>query len=126
MVLSDNSLLKAADIIRSGGLAKKNLCADEGHCVLGAFVRAYGLNPRSYFYNDTSLAVTWITTNQKASQEMSVLADVIRKLYSDRLDAASSSSPDYFVVFKFNDHYKTTEDDVVRVLRVAGLELLSV
>ncbi len=79
-------------------------------CILGHYVEAdKELRKRAVMWNRSAMAV--------------VLNQVIEELFPDRVDHSGSepwaSYTSFIEISRFNDHPKTTELDVLRVLRAA-------
>lgn len=108
----DNGLWKAADYLRENGWVKGHLSQAGQHCAIGGYAAAYGKN----FGSNTSAATDW--ANKNHPDEVKALASAIRELFPQR-----ASGSDAGTVVTFNDHNSTTEEDVIKVFRVAGVKL---
>lgn len=112
MSVIENGLWKAANVLRDGGFAQGNLQTQAGeHCALGAYVAAYDED----FGNSTADAADWIRINK--NDEVKVLADTIRELFPQHARTADTDT-----VIRFNDATGTTQEDVVKVFRVAAVK----
>ena len=109
-----NGLWKAADVLREKGFVKGSLNKGGQVCAIGAYAAAYGEN----FGNDNDAARRW--TEREHRDEIKVLADTIETLFGDRHKRQGVSDSSY--VMSFNDSDKTTEEDVVKVFRVAAVK----
>lgn len=110
----ENGLWKAADVIRIKGFAKGSLNKGGQFCAIGAYAEAQGES----FGGDNEGARVW--ANSKHGDEMKVLADTIETLFGSRLPRGNRTDASY--VMSFNDDSLTTEEDVVKVFRVAAVK----
>lgn len=113
MSVIENGLWKAADVLREGGWIKNHLVAGASHCAIGAYVAGYGND-----FASTSNASNWAESNHP--DEVKAVANTIRELFPER---SRNSSTDTGLMVTFNDNPDTTEEDVVKVFRVAAVKL---
>lgn len=115
-VAIDNGLWKAADVLNDKGFGKSNLVNAQGNvCALGAYNAAYGREPGA---GGNAGAQSW--ANREHHDEMEAVAETIKSLFPDRYSSSANTAG---ILMSFNDHVKTTKDDLAKVFRVAAVKL---
>lgn len=105
-----NPFQQAKEAIQAKGHIKEDFATDDGYCVMGAYNVVVEYNDE--FRDDRT---------KKRVRDLRILGDICKEQYPDRMPFPQPTHGE--AIIGFNDHPKTTEQDIYTVLDKAAMRL---